>query len=136
MSSAITTNAFPAPAQMREITWAINPATNTYDIFNTFTDSGNKGNLEVIKSKILITLNVIQGEWAAQPSFGIPFNTIAQQSDNPAILAQIISNEILSVENVNNVQIVDLNYVATTRQFSGSFNVNTAFGVTSVTMGS
>jgi hypothetical protein len=121
--------------QMTAITWAINPVTGNYDIFNSFTDSGNAGNLEVIQSKILITLGTFQGEWAPLPDFGIPFTTINANSDNPDVLSQIIVNEILTVQNVNSVSVNSLSYLPTTRKFSGSFNVNTVFGTTTVQIG-
>ena len=128
-------SAFPTVPNMRAITWDINPETGTYDIFNSFTDSGNQGNLEVIKSKILITLSTFQGEWAAQPDFGIPFNTLNQNSDNPDVLSNIIINEILSIQNVNTARVIDFNYVVTTRQFTGTFNVNTVYGNLTLTTG-
>lgn len=129
------TTAFTAPAQMKAITWALNSSSNTYDIFNSFTPTGNPGNLEVIEDKILITLSVFQGEWASQPSFGIPFDAINQNSYNPDILANILSNEILTVQNVNSVRVNDLDYQATTRSFNASFTVNTTFGTVTVTTG-
>ncbi len=120
---------------MRDIQWAQDPDDGSYDIINYFTDVGNEGNLEVIKSKILITLNTFQGEWAPQPNFGIPFQNISANSDNPDVLAQIIVNEILGVQNVSSVSIVSLDYVATNRQFSGTFTVNTVYGTTTITVG-
>lgn len=126
---------FNNPAPMRAITWAINPNTETYDIFNTFNASTNQGNLEVIKSKIYITLSTLQTEWAPQPDFGIPLDSFSQFSDNPDILANVILDQILTVENVNSASVVDLNYVPTTRQFTATFNVNTLYGITNISIG-
>lgn len=120
---------------MRDIQWVQDPDDGTYDIINYFTDAANEGNLEVIKSKILITLNTFQGEWVPIPDFGIPFQTLNANSDNPDVLAQVIVNEILGVQNVNSVSIVSLDYVATNRTFSGTFNVTTVYGVTIITIG-
>jgi len=131
----VSTSSFNTPAQMIAISWAINPESGTYDIFNAYTPATNEGNLLVIQSKILITLSTFQGEWAAQPDFGIPFASLNANSDNPDILAQIMVNEILTVQNVNSVNIIDFNYTATTRLFQATFNVNTLFGVLNMTVG-
>lgn len=133
-STSNNNSVFGTPQQMVAITWALNPVSNTYDIFNSFTPSNNQGNLEVIKSKILITLNVFQGEWAAQPDFGVPFAAFNGNSDNPDVLANIILNEILSIQNVNSASVVALDYTATTRKINATFNVNTVFGTVTVSI--
>lgn len=130
-----STNIANNTAQMTSISWQLNSSTGYYDIYNQFTPQNNQGNLEVIQSKILIILNTFQGEWAPQPDFGIPFQTLSQNADNPDVLAQIIVNEIISVQNVNSVNIIEFDYTAPTRLFSASFSVNTVFGVTTVTIG-
>jgi hypothetical protein len=130
-----TTNANTLPAQMVDIVWSLNTDTGYYDILNEYTPLNNSGNLQVIQSKILITLGTFQGEWQPQPIFGIPLSSLYTNSDNPDVLAQIVVNEILTVQNVNNVTINDLNYIATTRQFMGNFSVNTVYGVTSINLG-
>lgn len=132
--SVPSTSAFAPPAQMMAIRWDLNKTTGTYDIFNAFTANNNTGNLYVIRSKILITLSTFQGEWDAQPDFGIPFASLNANSDNPDVLAQIIVNQILTVQNVKNVVIQSLTYVPTTRQISGIFNVNTLFGPMTITI--
>jgi hypothetical protein len=119
---------------VKEIVWKINPATNTHDIDNYFTQDGNTGNLEVIKSKILIRLSTFQGEWAPDPEFGISIDAISDQAENPDVIAQILTNEILQVENVNNVQIDTLEYLATTRSFSATIKANTIFGTITITV--
>lgn len=135
LSPQTQVNTTQPPAPMRSIVWAINPTTGSYDIFNQFTADGNDGNLQVIQSKILITLSTAQGEWAAQPDFGVNYSAIYQNSDNPDIIAQVLVNEILTVQNVNNVSVNDLNYTATTRVLDASFNVNTLYGATQVIIG-
>ncbi len=130
-----STSAFALPPAMSEILWALNPTTGYYDIFNQFTSVGNQGNLRVIQSKILITLSTIQGEWAAQPDFGLPVASFNSNSDNPDVLAQVIVGEILTVQNVNNVVILSFDYTPTTRLFTASFSVDTIYGTTTVTVG-
>jgi hypothetical protein len=129
------TSAFPPPLPMRAISWQINPITGFYDIFNSFTPAGNEGNLLVIKSKILIVLSTFQGEWQADPTFGIPFNSVTQNSDNPDVLGQIIVTQILTVQNVLNVIINNFSYSPTTRIFTANFTVNTVYGTTTIQMG-
>lgn len=129
------TSAFPPPLPMRAISWQINPITGFYDIFNSFTPIGNEGNLLVIQSKILITLSTFQGEWKANPAFGIPFNAVAQNADNPDVLGQILVTQILTVQNTLNVIINSFAYNATTRIFTANFTVNTVYGTTTIQMG-
>ena len=127
--------AFVPPPQMSDIVWAINPETGNYDIVNEFTPPNNQGNLQVIQSKILIQLSTFQGEWQPLPDFGIPLAPLNNNADNPDVLAQIITSQILSVQNVNAVDITSLEYSSATRQFAASFSVNTLFGVTQVVLG-
>lgn len=134
-SLAMQTTASPPPTQMIEFQWVLNAETGYYDIINEFTPSGNQGNLQVIQSKILITLNTFQGEWQPQPDFGIPFNSINENSDNPDVLSQIIVNEILTVQNVNSVVVQNFEYIPTTRMFNATYLVNTIFGVFLITTG-
>lgn len=129
------TNAANTPAQMQTIVWAVNPTTQAYDIFNAYTPDNNTGNLEVIQSKILITLSTFQGEWAAQPDFGIPFDSVNQNADNPDVLAQILVNQILTIQNVSGVSITNFNYIAATRVFQSDFNVNTVYGNITMSIG-
>ena len=135
VNNAPSTSAFNPPAQMTEFVWAINPNTDDYDILNEFTPSTNAGNLQVIQSKILITLGTLQGEWAAQPDFGISTIAINQNSDNEDVVAQIIANEILTVQNTKSVSILSFSNTPSTRIFTGSFSTNTVFGTTTVTVG-
>ena len=124
-----STSAFSPPANMQEIAWVQDPVTLLYDIQNEYTLPGNPGNLQVIQSKIQITLSSLQGEWAADPSFGIPIAIVNQNSDSPDVVAQIFANQVLEIQNVNNVAITSFDYVATTRSFSGVFTANTVYGV-------
>lgn len=135
VNNAPATSAFSPPAQMTEIVWAINPSTGAYDILNEFTPPTNQGNLQVIQSKILITLGTVQGEWAAQPDFGIPTATLKQNSDNEDVVAQVVANEILTVQNTKSVSILSFSNTPSTRLFAGSFSTNTVFGTTTVTVG-
>ena len=129
-----TSTQFP-PAQMRDFLYVKDPVTGNYDIKNEFTTPDNNGNLKVIQSKILLTLGTIQGEWVPDPSFGLPQQAILDNADNPDVLGQVIVTEILTVQNVNNVVILTLDYNAVTRKLDSSFSVNTAFGTTNVTVG-
>lgn len=133
--TSTTSNNFAPPAPMRDFKWVKDPVTGYYDIQNEFTPPTNDGNLQVIQSKILITLNTAQGEWRPDLVFGLNETAITDNADNPDVIGQIISSEILSVQNVNNVVILTLDYTATTRNLSSSFSANTAFGVTTITVG-
>ncbi len=134
LPTTTSSSATVAPAQMVDFVWAKDPVTGYYDIQNAFTPLTNAGNLAVIQSKIIITLGTTQGEWAPDQSFGLPEQSLLASSDNIDVLAQVIVTEILTVQNVNNVIILSLDYTPTTRNLSSSFNVNTAFGVTTVTL--
>jgi hypothetical protein len=117
---------------MRTIVWAKNAA-GVYDIQNKFTASGNAGNLEVIRSKILIILSTFQKEWAPQEDFGLPLETMAIYSSDPSIVASLVQDQILTVENVNSVSTTNFEASASPRTFEATFAVNTIYGVLEVT---
>jgi len=99
-----------------------------YDIVNSYqTDP-----LEVIKSKLIIRLGTAKGEWADDPDFGIPVAAIKQNTSNPDVIAQLIADEILKVENVSGVKLIDKVVNTSLRTFSASFSVSTIYGVTTV----
>lgn len=116
---------------MREIAWVENED-GVFDIENQYTVDGNEGNLEVIRSKIYITLSVTQGTWIPQQDFGIPISAFANYGTSPNVIASIIQDQILTVQNVNTVQTVAFETNASARMFSASYNVNTIYGQTQV----
>jgi hypothetical protein len=117
---------------MREIVWAYNEDTGFYDIKNQFTVGGDEGNLEVIKSKILIKLNTFQGEWADDLNFGIPLISNNQNNTDPNAYLQIIVNELLEIEDIEAVDVGSFEYVDSSRLFSASFDVSTVYGKISI----
>lgn len=132
-TEAGTQNISIPPADMQDISW-VKDSTGSYDIINQFTLNGNEGNLEVIKSKILILLNVMQGEWSPVPSFGFPLSQITTYSSTPDVAASIVADQILTVQNVNQVTIDSVSLNASSRVFSANYNVNTAFGAVTVSV--
>lgn len=113
---------------MKAFKWKykINPddGTRYYDIVNRYQTNPN----EVIKSKIIIRLGTAKGEWSDDVDFGLPLGAIKQNTNNPDVVAQLISDEIFKVENVNTVKTTSKNIDASLRLFSGSFSVGTIFG--------
>jgi len=105
-----------------------------YDIVNQYENVA----LEVIRSKILVRLNVIKGEWAtaplgipiagADPDFGLPVTAVKTYSTTAQVVSQLIADEILKVQNVSNVALIADSYDAAVRKYTGSFLVNTAYG--------
>lgn len=133
--AASTTSALAPPAQMQDFILQKDSETGNYDIINQFTPPNNLGNLMVIQSKIILTLNTNQGEWQPDPNFGLPFQAMLNASDNPDVVSQVLVNTILPIQNVNNVIILSLDLTAVTRNLKTSLNVNTAFGTTLVNVG-
>jgi len=125
MTPALNKSGIP---NMQTFVWALNPASNTYDVQNKF----QRNNLECIKSQILIRLSTFKGEWLPDPDFGISGILVGQNSTNPDVLVQIISDEILKVKNVNTVKIASTNFDIGNRLLSATFNVNTLYGITTV----
>jgi translation elongation factor EF-1beta len=117
---------------MKEIVWSYNKELGFYDIKNEFTVGGDEGNLEVIKSKILIKLNTFQGEWADDLNFGIPLIANNQNNTDPNAYLQIIVNELLEIENVESVDVSFFEYTESSRLFSASFDVSTVYGKISI----
>lgn len=110
--------------------YKIDPDTNVryYDILNSYqTDP-----LEVIKSKLIIRIGTAKGEWVDDPDFGIPIESIKENTNNPDVIAQLIADEILKVENVSGVKLLEKSVNASKRTFSGNFSVTTIYGITSV----
>ena len=99
-----------------------------YDIVNSYQTNP----LEVIKSKLIIRLGTAKGEWPDDPDFGIPIGSIKQNTTNPDVIAQLIADEILKVENVSGVKLIDKVVNSSLRTFSASFSVSTIYGVTTV----
>lgn len=101
---------------------------NYYDMVNDYqTDP-----LEVIKSKILIRLGTIKGEWKDDPDFGLPLGAIKQNSNIPEIVAQLIADEILKVQYVTGVKLSSSNLDSNLRVFTGSYSVTTIYGQTDI----
>lgn len=99
-----------------------------YDILNEYqTDP-----LEVIKSKLLIRLGTAKGEWPDDLDFGIPIGSIKRNTSSPDVIAQLIADEILKVENVTSVKIVEKSVDEALRTFAASFSVSTIYGTTNV----
>jgi len=99
-----------------------------YDIFNSYQENP----LEVIKSKLIIRLGTAKGEWIDDPDFGIPLASIKQNTSNPDVIAQLIADEILKVENVTGVKLVSKVVDSVLRKFTASFSVSTIYGITSI----
>lgn len=121
-----------AIAPMKAFKWAnqTDPFTNitSFDILNAYeTDP-----LVVISNKIEIVLSVAKGEWQDDPDFGLPITQIKQNANFPDVVAQLIANEILKVQNVNTVALNSDSFDASLRIYTASFTVNTVYGNTSV----
>jgi hypothetical protein len=99
-----------------------------YDILNSYQTNP----LEVIKSKLIIRLGTAKGEWQKDPDFGIPLLAIKQNTNNPDVVAQLIADEILKVENVSGVKLIEKNVNSETRIFFANFEVSTIYGTTNV----
>lgn len=121
-----------AIAPMKAFKWATQTdqftGLSAYDILNEYeTDP-----LQVIKSKLQILLATAKGEWPPDPDFGLPIAQIKQNGNFPDVVAQLIANEILTVQNVSSVALNSDSFDATLRIYTASFTVNTVYGNTSV----
>jgi hypothetical protein len=88
--------------------------------------------LDAVAQLIDTSLLLLQGEWWNNLSVGLPlFQQIIGTSgvgNNPQIAALLIQQTILGVPYVNSLSNVTLDYVPSTRSFTYSAIVYTAFG--------
>jgi hypothetical protein len=88
--------------------------------------------LDAVAQLIDTSLLLLQGEWWNNLSVGLPlFQQIIGTSgvgNNPQIAALLIQQTILEVPYVNSLSNVTLDYVPSTRSFTYSAIVYTAFG--------
>jgi len=95
-----------------------------YDITNLYQENP----LEVIKSKVIYRMGTSKGEWYNDPDFGFPTLAININSTDPDVIAQLMADEILKIENVTNVNVISKDYNTNTRVFTSLFNVFTIYG--------
>lgn len=95
-----------------------------YDIVNEFETNPT----EIIKSKIIIRLSTIKGEWKDDLDFGVPIIAIKQNSTSPDAVAKLIADEILKVQYVTNVTINTKDIDYNTRTFTVSYSAETLYG--------
>jgi hypothetical protein len=82
---------------------------------------------QIIQTSLLL----FQGEWWNNLIVGLPlFQSILAQGENnrQATIALLIQQVILSVAYVTSIDNVQISYIAITRQFTYSCNVQTSFG--------
>ena len=91
--------------------------------------------LNAVAQLIKTSLLLFQGELWNHLKAGLPlFQSIIAQGENnrQETIALLIQTVILSVEYVNSISDVQINYVAQTRKFTYSCNVQTVFGTVGV----
>lgn len=91
------------------------------------TEHGDIELTDSICQAVLIRLRWIETEWRLGPELGVPYFTdVLVKNPNMPYIAQLMKNEILSVEGVTSAEVEDYSYSSTER--TASFSLRFAVG--------
>lgn len=83
---------------------------------------------DALVSKIKQRLRLLKGEWFLNTTLGVPYRSeIAKPPINPALIANIISNEVLKESDVIGIRDISITYSSLTRQYEYDFFVDTIY---------
>jgi hypothetical protein len=85
--------------------------------------------LEALVSKIYQRLRFLKGEWFLNTTLGIAYRSqLAKPPINPALIANIIREEVGKESDVTDVKDLSIEFNSLTRAFSYEFSVDTIYG--------
>lgn len=87
-------------------------------------------NAERVAQQIKIQLLTFYGEWYLDTTWGVPYmEYILVKNPNFTIIRQIFREQILSVDDVESVESLDVEYDAQTRTMTLVYSATTSYGL-------
>lgn len=87
-------------------------------------------NAERVAQQIKIQLLTFYGEWYLDTTWGVPYlEYILVKNPNFTIIRQIFREQILSVDDVDSVESLDVKYDAQTRTMTLDYSATTSYGL-------